>query len=159
MVSVRMGQTLQGPPAHFVQGTSRLGKKEQEDPVSFCLTELWPCVWLLGPGLRCPRRPQPSWPQWEMQGPRQSHGTKPDSAGVSIRGLAMGTVRGNTPLPLSMGDLFSEAQNAADRPHRGRLFSRRASWSLSQPNNRRVSSCSLEGAIVSGIAAGHLMHG
>ena len=67
----------------------------------------------------------------------------------------MGTVRGNTPLPLSMRGFFSEAQNIADKPHRGRLFSRRASWSLSQANNRCISSCSLEAVIVSGIAVGH----
>lgn len=67
----------------------------------------------------------------------------------------MGIVRGNTQLPLSMGDLFSEAQNAADQLHRGWLFSRRASWSLSRPDNRCVFPRSLEAVIVSRMAAGH----
>lgn len=130
-VSGRLGKSS-SPPAHC-PGSVRARKKEQEDPAfraaALCLAS--------GPWAEMPQVPSAAWPQ-RVVGTEAKPQNKAEFRRCSYEGASRGDSTGNTPLPLSMGDLFSEAQNAAERPHRGRLCSGRQRGHGATRTMRRV---------------------
>lgn len=105
--------------AHCPEGI-RARKKEREDP-AFRATA--PRL-ASGPWAEMPHVPSAAWPQ-RVAGTEAKPQNKAEFRRCVYEGAGRGDSTGNTPPPLSMGDLFSETQSAAERTHRGRLCSGR----------------------------------